>query len=263
MAYSTIRFETKDSIAFVTLSRPQVANALNDTMAAEVADVCRTIQQQDEIRSVVLSGAGEKGFCAGGDLTQFGERLERNPDEIAPSLTGRADAVKAIADLDRPVVAAVHGYALGLGLALALACDFRLAAEDAIFSSPDTGKGYIPMSGITQRLPRLVGRGIAMEMLLTGQRVNAREAWRIGLVNKVVPNDRLLVEAGELAKLLASKAPVATRFAKEAVNKGMNLTLDQGLRLEADMYFLLFSTRDRTEGITAFREKRPPVFTGE
>ena len=263
MADSTIKCEEKDGIASLTLSRPRVANALNDTMAIELIDACQRIRQRDDIRAVILSGAGEKGFCSGGDLIEFSETLDNHVAGVKRMLTLRANAVSALASLNRPVVAAVHGYALGIGLALALSCDIRLAAEGAIFASPDTGKGYIPMSGITQKLPRLVGRGRALEMLLTAEMVDAREALRIGLVSKVVPRERLLPEAQEWAKRLATKAPVALRFAQEAVNKGMDMTLEQGLRLEADLYFLLFSTQDRTEGITAFREKRTPQFTGQ
>ncbi len=263
MAYSTIKFEARDGIAFLTLSRPQVANALNDTMAIELTDACQIIRQRDDIHVVILSGEGEKGFCAGGDLTEFSDGLENHQYESKQRLVLRSNSVNIIASLNRPVIAAVHGYALGLGLGLVLGCDIRIADDSAVFAAPDVGKGYIPMSGVTQRLPRLIGRGKALEMLVTGERIDAQEAWRIGLINKVVPRDRLLPEAEEWARKLAAKAPVAVRFARETVNKGMDMTLEQGLRLEADLYFLLFSTRDRTEGVTAFREKRTPNFTGE
>ncbi len=263
MAYSTIKFEAREGVAFLTLSRPQVANALNDTMAIELTDACQIIRQRDDIRVVILSGEGEKGFCAGGDLKEFADGLENHQYESKQRLVLRSNSVNTIASLNRPVIAAVHGYALGLGLGLALGCDIRIADDSAVFASPDVGKGYIPMSGVTQRLPRLIGRGKALEMLVTGERIDAQEAWRIGLVNKVVPRDRLLPEAEEWARKLAAKAPVAMRFARETVNKGMDMTLEQGLRLEADLYFLLFSTRDRTEGVTAFREKRAPNFTGQ
>jgi len=263
LAYSTIKFEAREGVAFLTLSRPQVANALNDTMAIELTDACQIIRQRDDIRVVILSGEGEKGFCAGGDLKEFADGLENHQYESKQRLVLRSNSVNTIASLNRPVIAAVHGYALGLGLGLALGCDIRIADDSAVFASPDVGKGYIPMSGVTQRLPRLIGRGKALEMLVTGERIDAQEAWRIGLVNKVVPRDRLLPEAEEWARKLAAKAPVAMRFARETVNKGMDMTLEQGLRLEADLYFLLFSTRDRTEGVTAFREKRAPNFTGQ
>lgn len=263
MAYSAIKYEERENIAFLTLSRPDVANAVNDTMAAELVEACQRVRQADDVRAVILTGAGDKSFCSGGDLTELSKITENTSPEKAESLVLRHNMIQAIASLDRPLIAAVNGYAIGMGLALALACDIRLASESAVFSAPDVGWGYIPLSGITQRLPRLVGRGKALEMLLTAQKVDAAEAKQIGLVNKVVPADRLLQEAQEWAKRLAVKAPIALRFAKEAVLKGMDLTLEQGLRLEADIYFLLFSTKDRTEGITAFREKRPPKFVGQ
>lgn len=263
MAYSAIQLEVRDTIAVLTLSRPHVFNAVDDTMASEVADACGQIQQNSDVRAVILTGAGDKAFCSGGDLTEFSDALERAPTESLKRMAFRHHIVDAVANLDRPVIAAINGYALGLGLALALASDIRLASESAQFGAPDTARGFVPLSGITQRLPRLVGRAKALEMMLTAERIDAREALRVGLVNMVTPQDKLLPETYDWAQRLAGKAPIAALFAKEAVHKGMDMTLEQGLRLEADLYFLLFSTQDRTEGITAFREKRTPQFTGQ
>ena len=169
----------------------------------------------------------------------------------------------AIASIDRPVIAAINGDALGEGLELALSCDIRLASDKARFGFPQVASGLIPMNGGTQRLPRLIGKGKALELILTAETIDAEEAFEIGLVSKVIPQEKLASEAETLAQNIASKAPISLRYVKEAVNKGMDLTLEQGLRLEADLYFLLHTTADRMEGIRAFLEKRPPKFKGK
>jgi enoyl-CoA hydratase len=168
-----------------------------------------------------------------------------------------------VAAIEKPVIAAVNGDALGPGLELALSCDIRLASDRAKFGFPEVAEGFIPAGGGTQRLPRIVGRGKALELILTAETITAKEALEIGLVSKIMPPKELFTQAGSLAKDIAAKGPIALRFIKEAVNKGLDLTLEQGLRLEADLYFLLHTTADRTEGITAFLEKRKPKFKGK
>jgi len=250
MPYSTVIYTKKDHIARITINRPEAGNVINQQLAQELEDVCRGINQDEDIYVVTLTGAGDKAFCAGSQL------------ELEKSGSGYSAAI-AIASVDRPVIAAINGDALGQGLELALSCDIRLASDEARLGFPQVAQGLIPFDGGTQRLPRIVGRGKALELILTAETITAKEALEIGLVSKVVDRANLAAEAEVLAKTIAAKGPIALRFIKEAVNKGLDLTLDQGLRLEADLYFLLHTTADRTEGITAFLKKRPPKFKGQ
>ena len=247
MQYKTIIHEKKGQVCYITLNRPKVGNAINAQMSRELADVCRTINQDEEIMVVILKGAG--GAFSSGSESQEWE--------------AGCDASRAIDSLERVTIAAIDGAALGEGLELALACDIRIASERASFCLPHTAYGLIPGGGGTQRLPRLVGKGKALEMILTAEPIDADEAYRIGLVSKVVSVEELLSEVNEWAKRIITCGPIALRYAKEAVNKGLDFTLEQGLRLEADLYFLIQTTEDRMEGIRAFREKRLPQFKGE
>lgn len=247
MPYETIIYEKKGKIAYITLNRPQVENALNAQMTNELAEVCRGINQDEEVSVVILRAAGG-AFSAGSE-----------PQDCEVG----GEACSAIASLERVAIAAINGDAMGPGLELVLACDIRIAAEGARFCLPHTSYGLIPSGGGTQRLPRLVGKGKALEMVLTAEPIDAEEAFRIGLVNKVVSPGELLSEAEEIAKGIITKGPISLRYAKEAINKGLDLTLEQGLRLEADLYFLIQTTADRMEGIRAFMDKRPPQFKGE
>ncbi len=240
MPYSAILYSKQRHVATITLNRPDADNAIDRQLADDVADACRDIRADDDVRVVIVTGAGD-AFSTG---------------------SGAAGVAASVASLEQPVIAAVNGDALGQGLELALACDIRLASSRARFGLPEVASGAIPGDGGTQRLPRIVGRGKALEMLLTAEPITAEEALEIGLVSKLVAPKELAVEARKLADSLAEKGPQALRYAKEAVAKGLDLTLDQGLRLEADLYFLLQTTEDRVEGITAFREKRPPRFSG-
>lgn len=247
MQYKTIIHEKKGQVCYITLNRPKVGNAINAQMSRELADVCRMINQDEGIMVVILKGAGG-AFSSGSEPQEW---------------EAGCDASRAIDSLERVTIAAIDGAAIGEGLELALACDIRIASKRASFCLPHTTYGLIPGGGGTQRLPRLVGKGKALEMILTAEPIDADEAYRIGLVSKVVSAEELLSEVNEWAKRIITCGPIALRYAKEAVNKGLDFTLEQGLRLEADLYFLIQTTEDRMEGIRAFREKRLPQFKGE
>jgi enoyl-CoA hydratase len=244
MPYSTVSYAKKGHVAHITLNRPEAGNSINLELAQELEAVCRQLNHDEAIYVVIVTGAGNKVFCKGSELEKSG-------------------AAAAIAAIEKPVIAAINGDALGQGLELILSCDIRLASDKAKFGFPQVSQGLIPSDGGTQRLPRIVGRGKALELILTAETINAAEALEVGLVSKVVGSDKLAGEAEALAKTIAAKGPIALRFIKEAVNKGLDLTLEQGLRLEADLYFLLHTTADRKEGITAFIQKRPPKFKGK
>jgi enoyl-CoA hydratase len=258
MPYKTIIYERKEQVVWLSLNRPKVGNCINLELANELVDACRAINQDDEVRAVVLTGAGEL-FCSGCDLAEL---RAASADNLKKANTASLSS-SAVASLNCPVIAAINGDALGAGLELALSCDIMVCSENARFGFPETSYGIIPGGGGTQRLPRIIGKGKATEMVITAAPIDAKEAYRVGLVNKVVPKQKLHEEAEEIAKKLISRAPIAVRYAKEAVNKGMDMTLTQGLRLEADLSFLLQTTKDRAEGIKAFLEKRKAIFKGE
>ena len=241
MPYSTVSYTTKEHVAYLTLNRPEAANRINLELSQELADACEKANRDDEVYVVVLTGAG-KAFCGGG--------------EGKGAVNSIAAAVDAI---EKPVVAAINGDALGQGLELALSADIRLASDKAKLGLTQLAQDTIPADGGTQRLARLVGRGKALELILTAETITAQEALEIGLVDRVV-GDKLAEEAKALAESIAAKGPIALRFIKEAVNKGLDMTLEQGLRLEGDLYFLLHTTADRAEGINAFLKKKPPKF---
>jgi enoyl-CoA hydratase/carnithine racemase len=260
MTYEAIRYELTDGIATVTLNRPEVHNAMNERMREELTRCFGDIAAGGDVRVVVVTGAGERAFSAGADIREF----------VAPQVPvrfrdgrRRVDFRAAMDRCAQPIIAAIGGFALGGGLELALACDIRIASEDSQLGLTEVNLAIIPGGGGTQRLPRLVGRGKALEMILTGGRVDAGEALRIGLVERVVPAGEAFAAAQALARALAEKAPVALRYAKEAVVKGLGLPLDDGLRLENDLATLLRTTDDRVEGAKAFLEKRKPRFTGQ
>jgi enoyl-CoA hydratase/carnithine racemase len=260
MAYSTIRFATADHLATVTLDRPDVHNAMNNTMREELLDVFTRLAKDDDVRVVLVTGAGERAFSAGADIREFVEPLV--PTTFRESRK-RIDFRQVMDRCPQPIIAAIRGYAFGGGLELALACDIRIAADDAQLGLTEINLAIIPGGGGTQRLPRLVGRGKALEMILTGARISAAEALRIGLVERVVPVALLIPAALALARAMADKAPIALRYAKEAVVSGLQMSLADGLRLENDLSTLLRTTEDRVEGARAFVEKRKPKWSGQ
>jgi enoyl-CoA hydratase/carnithine racemase len=242
-------------VAYVTLNNPGRGNRINLEMTQELAEACQQINREDEVYVAVITGAGNI-FCSGGEIRPV--ETSGSGEQVPVGLS----AGEAVASIEKPVLAAINGEAVGEGLELALACDLRIAADKTVFGLPQIIDGRIPVDGGTQRLSRIVGKGKALEMVLTGESIGAQEAFEIGLVNKVVKTEDLEAEVESLAASLAGKAPLAVKYAKEAVNKGLDLTLEQGLRLEADLYFLLHTTSDRTEGIQSFLQKRKPEYKG-
>jgi enoyl-CoA hydratase len=259
VSYQAIRLDRQDHVATITLDRPDVLNAMNTTMRQELTEVFGTLRRDEDVRAILVTGAGERAFSAGADIREFLE---------SPTATQFRDNRKHLdfrREMDRcpqPIIAAIRGFALGGGLELALACDIRIAADDAQVGLTEVNLAIIPGGGGTQRLARLIGRGKALEMILTGMRVPAAEALRIGLVERVVPVAELAEASRALACTIADKAPIALRYAKEAVVGGLELPLEAGLRLENDLATLLRTTEDRLEGARAFVEKRKPKWTG-
>jgi enoyl-CoA hydratase len=261
MAESLVLVRKGNHIAGITLNRPEKNNFINLQMGQEMDEICRDINQDNDIYVVIITGTGSV-FCGGNELQksfQTDHKLSRSDAETAQ----KYNVAASVAAIEKPVIAAINGDALGEGLELALACDVRIAAQNAHFGFPEVAEGMIPSDGGTQRLPRIVGKGKALELILTAEIIDAAEALDIGLVTKVVLAEALTTDVDVLVKAMAAKAPVSMRYIKEAINKGLDLTMEQGLHLEADLYFLLHTTADRTEGIRAFQQKRPPEFKGQ
>ncbi|MDM7999434.1 MAG: enoyl-CoA hydratase-related protein [Dehalococcoidia bacterium] len=265
MAEEPVLYQKKGGVAWITLNRPEAGNAIDLGMMSALEHTCLQANQDPDIRVVVITGAGSTAFCIGEDPALPLENTSGGglPEDTLADFALRRNVGEIVSRIECPVVAALNGDARGAGLALALACDLRIASANASFSAGDFAHACLLANGLTQFLPRIIGRGKALEMLLTGESVSAAEALTIGLVHRVVPPQDVASEAAKMANDIAAKAPVALRYAKEAVNKGMDLTLDQALRLECDLYMILHTTHDRTEGITSFREKRKPTFKGE
>jgi enoyl-CoA hydratase len=260
MSFQNLKVETGDGIAVVTVNRPDKLNALNARTIDELESAFTDLGEDAAVGGVVLTGAGEKAFVAGADISELAAAGPREAREVG--LRGQA-VFSRIEGLGKPVVAAVNGFALGGGCELALACHVRVASENARLGTPEVKLGIMCGYGGTQRLPRLVGRGRALEMLLTGEMIDAVEALRIGLVNRVVPRERLLPEAAALLKKMLANGPLALRYTLEAVAAGLDQPLSEGLRLEATLFSVLCTTEDMKEGTRAFLEKRPPQFKGK
>lgn len=257
MVYQALNCQKKENMMMVSIIGPVDSLVTLAQLSDELTQLYDEIMGDEEIRVVVLMGDGEKSFSL--ETDSFGPLLEGS-DELETKTVSLAEP---LANLDLPILAAIHGDAIGQGLELVLASDIRIASETSHFGLTHIGTGLIPWDGGTQRLSRLVGKSNAIEMILTGKIIDAQEAFRIGLVNKIVPSGDLLPVVLDMAHGMASKGPIALRYTKEATYKGLDMTLEQGLRLEADLYLLLHTTQDRTEGIKAFREKRTFRFEGK
>ncbi|MGH6629225.1 MAG: enoyl-CoA hydratase/isomerase family protein [Burkholderiales bacterium] len=260
MTYENILYEKKNQLAYITINRPKVLNALNMATMEELRAAFTEAKNDAEVRVVILTGAGEKAFVAGADINEL---ARHNPVE-AKEYTHRGQSVlDLIENLGKPVIACINGFALGGGCEIALACTLRLASENARLGQPEVKLGIIPGYGGSQRLPRLVGKGLANQMLLTGEMITAQEAHRIGLVNEVVPLAELLPRAEAIAQKIIANGPLAVQYTLEAVNQGMEMPLAEALFLEATLFGVACATEDKKEGITAFLEKRPAQFKGK
>lgn len=258
MNTTTLLVEIKETIATVTVNRPSAMNAMTLTTLQELDVVVQQLSDSAEVRAVIITGAGEKVFIAGGDIAMLRELGPVEARELA-LLAHRI--CNAIEQSPKPFIAAINGYALGGGCELAMSCDIRIAVEHARFGQPEINIGTLPGFGGSQRLPRLVGKGRALEMILTGDMIDAQEAWRIGLVNRVVPAVDLMASARTLATKLANKSQMALKLCKEVVTNGLEMDLQRACSYEADLFALSFATADQQEGMTAFLEKRAPVFS--
>jgi enoyl-CoA hydratase len=259
MTYQTLLLEHRDGIAVLTINRPDKLNALNDDVVRELHAAAQALGAEPAVRGVILTGAGPKAFVAGADIGDLAKQGVL--DGRRRALTGQ-QMLFAFERMGKPVLAAVNGFALGGGCELAMACHLRIASENARFGQPEVNLGITPGYGGTQRLPRIVGKGNALYILLTGEMVTAADALRMGLVSKVVPADQLLAEAEKVMRGIIAKGPVALALTMEAVDRGLESSLEDGLRIEADAFGLVASTQDMKEGLTAFLEKRPAKFTG-
>jgi enoyl-CoA hydratase/carnithine racemase len=249
-----------DGIAIITLNRPEAANALSLQMLYELHEAISGIRFDKTTRCVVITGAGDKVFCAGADLK---ERSGMDPVQVRQTVALIRQNINDLEALPQPVIAAVNGAAFGGGTELALACDIRVASDTAKFGLTETTLGIIPGAGGTQRLPRLIGKGRAKELIFTGRRIDAAEAQAIGLTEYLVPPVRLLDRALEIAGMIAQNGPIAVAQAKFAIEKGFDVDLQTGLAIEQNAYEITIPTKDRLEGLQAFREKRPPIYIGE
>ena len=260
MEFRTLGFTVQDRIATITVNRPDKLNALNDATVAELDGAIADVLARDDIGGAILTGAGTRAFVAGADIAELATQGAFD----ARTRAQRGQALLArIEESPKPVIAAVNGYALGGGCELAMACHIRIASESAQFALPEVTLGIAPGYGGTQRLPRLVGKGRALQLILTGERIDAQEAHRIGLVNKVTAPDELLATAEAMMRQILARGPIAVALCIDAVNRGLDVSLEAGLELEAQHFGLLATTADMREGMQAFLEKRQPKFTGK
>jgi len=259
MPYTNILYEEKERIGIITINRPTKLNALNAETIDELFDVLAKVRKDDNIWCLIITGSG-KAFVAGADV---GELAELNALSAEEKMLKGQDLYRRIENLGKPVIAAINGFALGGGCEMAIACTIRIASDDAKIGLPEINLGIMPGYGGTQRLPRLIGKGKAMEMLLTGEAISAQDAHRIGLVTAVHPKDQIMNAALELAKKIVSKSPISTRTIIEVVNNGLETPFGEALKLEAKLFRMLITTEDAQEGLRAFLEKRPAKFKGK
>jgi enoyl-CoA hydratase/carnithine racemase len=259
LALANVLYEKKGSVAYITVNRPKVLNALNTPTWSDLRMAFEDARNDAAIRGVILTGAGDKAFIAGADISELALVAAFEAQQTSRFGQGVLDLIE---NLGKPVIAAVNGFALGGGCETAMACTIRIAVESAKFGQPEVMLGLVPGGGGTQRLPRLVGKGRALQLILSGEMIGAQEAWRIGLVNEIVPAADLITRAEAILNKITANAPLAVRFALEAANKGMETSQSEGLLLEAAYFGLCAATEDKKEGTTAFLEKRAPRFRG-
>src|SRR6266850_365554 len=259
MAYQNILVETNDRISFLTINRPDKRNALNQPTRDEMLHALDSLEREPQSRVLILTGAGDKAFIAGADINEFEGRTALTQREAMKGMR----IFTAIEEFPKPVIAMINGFCLGGGLEVALACDIRIASDTARLGQPEINLGILPGGGGTQRLTRLVGEGKAMELILTGDAIDARTAFEIGLVNHVVPPDQLEAKTMDIANRIAEKGPVSVALAKEAVKSAARMNLREGLERETDLFCLTFGSEDKAECVRAFLEKRKPVFKGK
>src|SRR5580698_1546391 len=259
LALANVRYEKKASIAYVTVNRPKVLNALNTSTWADLQTAFADAKADASVLGVILTGTGNKAFIAGADISELAHVEAYDAEESSRFGQGVLDFIE---NLGKPVIAAINGFALGGGCETAMACTIRVAAEHAKFGQPEVKLGILPGGGGTQRLPRLVGKGRALQLVLSGETISAQEAYRIGLVNEVVPAGELTARAEAILKQIAANAPIAVKFSLEAANKGLENSQSEGLALEASYFGICAATEDKKEGTTAFLEKRAPKFRG-
>jgi enoyl-CoA hydratase len=259
MDYQNILFAVEEGVATVTFNRPKALNAMNSETITELLAAVNVCNADEAIKVLVLTGAGDRAFVAGADIA---EMQNMRPQEMLAFCELGQETLRSMETTPKPVIAAVNGFALGGGTEIALACDIRFASEKAVFGLPEILIGVIPGWGGTQRLPRLIGMGLAKEMIISGERIDAQRAYEIGLVNRIFPADQLLPETLKFARKLAAIPGFAVKMAKHSINFGYDLTLENAYRLEAECCAQCFSTDDQKEGMTAFLEKRKPAFTG-
>ncbi|MEP7213929.1 MAG: enoyl-CoA hydratase-related protein [Acidobacteriota bacterium] len=259
MSYETITVEKRGAVAVLTINRPDKLNALNKEVHREGVAALEELRRDEAVRVLIITGAGEKSFIAGADISEFAGQTPVTQRDLFHEKT----FFNSLDTFPKPVIAMINGFCLGGGCELALACDIRVCSENARFSQPEINLGIMPGGGGTQRLTNLIGEGRAMEMILTGDMIDAATAHKFGLVNHVHPADQLEAETIKLAEKIAEKAPIALQLCKEAVKFASRSNLDEGLRREVDLFAICFSTEDKTEGVSAFLEKRKPVFKGK
>jgi enoyl-CoA hydratase/carnithine racemase len=259
LTLANVLYEKKDAIAYVTINRPKVLNALNTPTWSDLRTAFEDAQNDSAVRGVILTGAGNKAFIAGADISELAHVAAFEAEQS--SRFGQ-EVLDLIENLGKPVIAAVNGFALGGGCETAMACTIRIAVDTAKFGQPEVTLGLVPGGGGTQRLPRLVGKGRALQLILSGEMISAQEAYRIGLVNEIVQPTDLISRAEAILKKIAANAPIAVKFALEAANKSVEMGQSEGLLLEASYFGLCAATEDKTDGTTAFLEKRPPQFHG-